>query len=285
MKKLLIAVSLFVIINGAKAQKTADVGIWGGTGTSFGDMTQSNLGRSLKFNYGAFVRYNFNPRVAARLQVINGSIQGEGMFDSQDWSFGPKNVTSLSLMAEINFFKYFLGKKETPFSTYLLGGIGMGMYPYDYNYPKLASNTNFYDIRTFLNSSDYSYVSLNPTVNYLVDPAVVAAEGLDVSYSENVVAMHIPFGFGVKFNLGEKVGVGLEFIVNRYFDDRIDDLDDPRKFYTPLVDANGTPVSGEYSMTTFNDEWHNNDYTAYLGLHLTYKINLSKKACPVYEYE
>lgn len=254
MKKLLIVVSLIIIINGAKAQKTADVGIWGGTGTSFGDMTQPNLGRSLGFNYGAFLRYNFNPRVSARLQLINGSIKGEGIFDSHDWTFGPKNVSSLSLMAEINFFRYYLGEKQTPFTTYLLGGIGVGMYPY-----KLEGNVG-----------EGLKGRLEDVVYYNVDNVPDDING--------VFAFHIPFGFGVKFNLGEKVGVGLELIVNRYFDDKLDDLDDPRKYET--IDLNGSPV-----WISYNDEWHNNDYTAYLGLHLTYKINLSKKACPVYEYE
>ena len=254
MKKLLIVVSLIIIINGAKAQKTADVGIWGGTGTSFGDMTQPNLGRSLGFNYGAFLRYNFNPRVSARLQLINGSIKGEGVFDSHDWTFGPKNVSSLSLMAEINFFRYYLGEKQTPFTTYLLGGIGAGMYPY-----KLEGNVG-----------EGLKGRLEDVVYYNVDNVPDDING--------VFAFHIPFGFGVKFNLGEKVGVGLELIVNRYFDDKLDDLDDPRKYET--IDFNGSPV-----WISYNDEWHNNDYTAYLGLHLTYKINLSKKACPVYEYE
>ena len=267
MKKLLIAVSLIMIINGVRAQKTADVGIWGGAGTSLGDMTQSKLGRSLGFNYGAFVRYNFNPRLAARLQLINGSIKGEGQFDSNDWNFGPKNVTSLSLMGEINFFRYSLGRKETPFTTYLMGGIGVGMYPYE-----------------------YVFTDLQPVVNYLSDPDIVDEEGLGDDYSETVIGIHIPFGFGVKFNLSEKVGIGFELLVNRYFTDKIDNLDDPRKYYSvetpPVYDASGIKTSpGVYSMTTYNDNWHNNDYTVYLGLHLTYKINLSKSACPVYEYE
>lgn len=266
MKKLLIAVSLIMIVNGAKAQKSADVGIWGGTGTSFGDMTQPDLGRSLGFNYGAFVRYNFNSRVSTRLQLISGSIKGEGKFDSHDWTFGPKNVSSLSLMAEINFFRYFLGEKQTPFTTYLLGGIGMGLYPYDFVQGDLL-----------------------PLVNYMADPDVVIDNELNSDFSENVIGLQIPFGFGVKFNLGERVGIGLELLGNRHFTDKIDNLDDPRRFYTvetpATIDVNGVRTPGIYSMTSFNDKWHNNDYTAYLGLHLTYKINLSKKACPVYEYE
>jgi len=269
MKKLLIVVSLIIVINGAKAQQAVDVGIWAGAGTSFCDMTRQNMGRSLGISYGAFLRYNFNPRVAARLQLINGSIKGEGEFDSHDWSFGPKNVTSLSLMAEINFLRYWLGREETPFTTYLMGGIGLGMYPYD-----------------------YVYSDLSPVVDYLSDPDVVSRMRFNENYSETVVGLQIPFGFGVKFNLGKKVGIGIELLINRYFSDKIDNLDNPRKNYIiegkdTFFDMNGlvAPIIIDRSLTTYNDKWHNNDYTAYLGLHLTYKINLKRGVCPVYEYE
>lgn len=246
MKKLLIAVSIIMCVGVVQAQKTADVGVWGGTGTSFGDMTQVTLKRSLGFDYGAYVRYNFNPRVAARLQVINGSMKSEGFFDGAAWSFGSKNLTSISLMGEVNFLRYILGNNEAPFSTYLMGGIGLSMYPYEFEWAKLQ-----------------------PVVSY--------PEPID-DLSATVLAMHIPVGFGLKYNLGKKMAIGMEILLNKYFDDRLDNLDDPRKF--EFTDTNGIVTEQSY-----NSKWHNNDYSVYLGMHLCYKINLSRKACPVYEYK
>lgn len=274
MKKLLIIVSCLLLISNIWAQKTADIGIWAGQGTYFGDMTQMTLGSSLNFDYGAFVRYNFNPRIAARLQVINGTIGAEGMFENNIWAF-EKNVTSLSLMAEINFFKYFLGEKETPFTTYLLGGIGIGRYPYDYVY----------------DDGDYPLIGIVPYLDgipggndyNLQNPSSKNPNTLSSGFTEpNVMPIHIPFGFGAKVNLGEKVGAGVEVIFNRYFNDKLDNLDDPRKNYT-IVDASVSPYQVEWN--TFTDEWHNNDYTVYVGVYLAFKFNLSKKACPVYEYD
>ena len=33
----------------------------------------------------------------------------------------------------------------------------------------------------------------------------------------------------------------------------------------------------------YTDQWHNNDWSGYLGIHVTYKIYIGKKACPAYE--
>ncbi len=245
MKKLLVVVLIIFCVGIVRAQKTADLGIWGGTGTSFGDMTQITLKSSLGVNYGAYLRYNINTRVAARLQVMNGSMKSEGFFDGNAWSFGPKNVTSLSLMGEVNFLRYLIGNAPTPFTTYLMGGVGVSMFPYDFD-----------------------AVKLTPVVQY-IDPTAKAG---------NVFALQIPLGFGVKYNLGKKFAVGMEVMMNKYLDDRLDDLDDPRSY--EYIDANGNKT-----LQTYNTNGHNNDYAVYCGLHLCYKINLSRKACPVYEYE
>ena len=46
------------------------------------------------------------------------------------WSF-EKNVQDFSLQVEINYLKYVLGEKKTPFTPYIMGGIGMMYFPYN----------------------------------------------------------------------------------------------------------------------------------------------------------
>lgn len=242
MKKILIIGIVLLTFSVVQAQESIDVGIWGGVGTSLGDMTEVYLDRSLEDNYGAFIRYNINSRVAVRMQFITGKIKGEGKFDSHDWYFESKDVTSFSVMAEINFLRYILGQKETPYATYLMGGVGIGRYPYNLNA----------DLKSRLKS----------VVSY--DVNAVPSE------TESLTSFHIPIGFGYKHNIGKRVGVGVELLINRYFSDKLDDLDDPRR----------STNSG-----TYTDSWHNNDYTVYMGFNLTYRIDLRKQPCPVYEYE
>lgn len=110
-------------------QPSVDIGVFGGAGTYLGDMTKIELNKSVNPAYGGFLRYNFNPRYALRFNVINGSIGAEGQFEAQPWNFN-KGVLDISLQFEFNYLKYIVGDKETHWSTYLFGGVGMQTYGY-----------------------------------------------------------------------------------------------------------------------------------------------------------
>jgi len=77
----------------------------------------------------------------------------------------------------------------------------------------------------------------------------------------SVAAPEIPFGMGFKFNLGRRWGIGLEGGFRKTFADKMDDLDDPLSY----VDDSNVVIS-------YTDQFHNNDWTAFLGVHLVYKM-------------
>ena len=136
MKQLLVLFLVGFLAVGALAQPSVDIGLFGGAGTYFGDMTKIELTKSLNPAYGGFIRFNFNPRYALRFNAINGSIGAEGEFDFQPlnpannyWNFN-KNVLDISLQFEFNYLKYIVGHKETPWSTYVAGGVGVQTYQY-----------------------------------------------------------------------------------------------------------------------------------------------------------
>jgi hypothetical protein len=218
----------------APAQPSLDVGIFGGAGTYFGDMTKIELSKSVNPAYGAFVRYNFNPRYALRFNVINGTIGAEGEFDSQSWQLDPttrlwdfnKNVMDISLQFEFNFFKYIVGDKQTPLSTYIFAGVGMQTYEYEY--------------KSLIHESDGSEITQT-----------------------------IPFGLGFKFNVSKRIGLGIEGGLRKTFSDKLDNLDDPLSYN---LDDEGQVVPVNYS-----DQYHNNDWTAYAGVHLVYKLIYGNK--------
>jgi len=222
MKQLLLIFLISFIVFKAQGQPSLDVGIFGGAGTYFGDMTRSDISKSINPAYGAFARYNFNPRYGLRFNVLTGTIGAEGEYDTQVfqpaannyWAFN-KNVLDVSLQFEFNFFKYIVGNKETPHSTYILGGVGMQSYSYE-------------------------------------NPRVVGGSNSEMSPT-------IPFGLGFKFNLSKRIGIGLEGGLRKTFSDKLDNLDDPLT-NLPNVDIN------------YTDRYHNNDWTAYVGVHLVYKL-------------
>lgn len=214
MKQLFVFFLIGFLAIKALAQPSIDVGVFGGVNTYFGDIIESE--KSINPAYGAFVRYNFNPRYALRFNVINGTISADGRFDEVDWSFD-KNVLDISILFEWNYLKYIVGDKSTPWSTFIFGGIGIQRFDYEFDETRL--------------------------VPPLVDPTYKADN------SGSVIAPTIPFGLGVKYNLSKRWGIGLEGGLRKSLSDKLDDLDDPRSY----TDANNVEI--KYTDKFHNNDW------------------------------
>ena len=243
-KILLVFAAVWITVSG-KAQITADIGVWGGTSVYFGDLDETNPLQPLNPNFGAYFRYNFNSRVGLRFMFLTGGISEQGVIEGEETSFN-KAVQDFSLQAEINFLRYILGVEKTPYSAYVTAGVGVAYFPYDMD-PEL-------------------FAVFNPQHN----------KG-SFAVNESVMAPTIPFGIGFKYTLGQRLGIGIEYQMRKMFSDKLDNLDDPLAYITYNADAT---VKDEIKYT---DLTHNNDWSGYLGIHLTYKIYMGKKACPAYE--
>lgn len=224
MKQILVILLFVFSIGKSLGQQSVDIGLFGGTGTYFGDMTHVELSKSLNPAYGGFFRLNFNPRYSLRINMINGTIGAEGNIVSKDWSFD-KNVLDISMMFEFNYMKYIVGDKETGWSTFLFGGIGMQTYKY----------------------VDSSIEWKPPFLS-------------DQKFGSEIKPV-IPFGMGFKFDLGKRVGIGFEGGLRKSFSDKLDNIDDPFSYERE-----------DDEIVKFADKYHNNDWTAYVGVHLVYKL-------------
>ena len=231
MKRFFIVFFIGLMVFKAHGQSSVDIGLFGGVGSYFGDMTKTDWQKSINPAYAGFIRFNFNPRYGLRFNILNGTIGANGEFDTQTWNTDPtykswsfnKNVLDISLQFEFNYFKYIVGDKVTPYSTYLFAGVGMHTYSYDILY----------------NTGAISGSEMSPT---------------------------IPFGLGFKFNLSKRFGLGIETGFRKTFSDKLDNLDDP------LYTMTNIPL---YTYGT--DEFHNNDWTVYSGIHLVYKLFYGNK--------
>ncbi len=261
MKRFFIIIFSILTFSSVSAQNSADIGIWGGIGGYMGDMTYIDQASSLNPNGGVFFRYNYNSRVSLRTMLLLGSIGATGNYEEKPWDFD-KFVTDISVMGEFNFFRYIVGSKRHPWTTYLLGGIGTSLYKYTYDPGRMSQ------ILYYLNP-----VQLNSVPNEIRAELIIDAE-------ESVIGLNIPLGFGVKFSIGERMGVGVEAILRKYFNDKIDNLDDPRKFYSMDINPDGDPPGG---WKGYNSFLHNNDFTFHLGVHITYRFYRGNQECPVYE--
>jgi hypothetical protein len=245
MKKILLVFATVWITVSGNAQITADIGIWGGTSMYVGDLDETNPLLPLKPNFGGYFRYNFNSRVGLRLMFLTGGFADEGNIEGAYWNYS-KTVQDVSLQVEINFLKYILGVDKTPYSSYVTAGVGVAYFPFDMDPAFIAT--------------------FNPQHNKGAFPV-----------SESVMTPTIPFGIGFKYSLGQRLGIGIEYQIRKLFSDKLDQLDDPLAYH--IYNADGS-VKEEI---TYTDMLHNNDWSGYLGIHLTYKIYMGKKACPAYE--
>jgi len=253
MKKGVLTVIAVLLSVSGFGQKTADIGLWGGASTYWGDLQEVEFSQSVNPVYGAFFRYNFNARVSLRAIYLFGKINAVGYIEGRLWDdlsdisydlppdWSPKMIHDFSFMIEINYLKYVLGLKKTPVSPYIMGGVGVMYFPY----------------------------TLDPRAIYMFNQR---HNKEDIEVNESVMAPVIPFGMGVKTHIGKRFGIGAEFIIQKLFSDKLDNLDDPLAH----INSHGDEV-------IYNNLWHNNDYTAYLGINLTYKIYLGKEICPAYE--
>lgn len=243
---LLVFATIWITVSGF-AQNTADIGIWGGTSTYFGDMNENPPFQAFNPNFGAYFRYNFNARVGLRAMILTGNFNEEGLIEGTPWSFD-KSVQDFSFQLEINYLKYILGVKKMPFTSYITLGIGFAYFPYSVLYEDIEGIN---DKHPMIPSGGYS-----------------EGEGIE----ESVVATTFPFGIGFKYSIGRRLGVGVEYQMRKILSDRLDDLDDPLAF--------SNSVEEDVYYTT---NIHNMDWSGYLGVHLTYMIYMGKKACPAYE--
>ncbi len=73
----------------------------------------------------------------------------------------------------------------------------------------------------------------------------------------------IPFGIGIKYNIFERLTLGLEWSYRKTFNDQIDGV-------INVQDVNNTPVI------------HNDDWYSFCGVFVTYKLFKDKFDCPTY---
>lgn len=251
MKRMIVlAFGLFLAVSGY-AQPTADIGIWGGGSNYMGDLENHTF---TKFGFptaGAYFRYNFHYRTSVRAMFLTGKIAGSGTIQGQEFISLPASQTQysgfsklfqdLSVQAEINFLRYMTGNRKASFTSYVTGGIGAMIFPYEYDPEFIKSITPMTD-----KGPEYQ--------------------------GKTVVAPTLPFGMGIKFNVGGRIGFGVEYQMRKLLSDKLDNLDDPLAHFN----SGGNTI-------TYTDMLHNNDWAGFLGIHLTYKIYLGSKPCPAYD--
>jgi hypothetical protein len=127
-----IALFLIMITLGGKLfsqKQTADFGLIFGGATPLCDYTQTNLIKSVNFDFGAFYRYNYSSRLSLRINAMYGSVGAKGELNGIPQTPFKKNVFDFDALFEVNYLDFMMGVKEMKFSPYVYTGLGVTYYP------------------------------------------------------------------------------------------------------------------------------------------------------------
>lgn len=215
-----------------------------------GDINPKMPLRQSSLGLGAVVRYYGGTRWAFRLSYSYLNLHGDDAVSNYMPERGLAFKTTahdVSIVAEFNFFDYFTGSKRSYISPYIFGGIS-GFY---FN-PKALDGTPLSDIITDV--EDYGSVPKGPKYS---------------NWSASV-----PFGVGVKYSAGKKVGLALEWRMHLTFTDWIDDCHAyyPEENDSPYIDPGNLAGNGMQYIQRGNR--HDTDWFGYLNFSIVYKFVL-----------
>lgn len=272
MRKLILLIVLFAFALTGRSQ--LEVGIFGGGSYYMGDLNPNIPFLQTSAAYGLLARYNLSPRWAAKLNLYQGTLNGDddrsGFLPERSLSF-TNDITELGLNMEFHFLSYFNGSMKNYFTPYIFGGFALL-----YHNPQIDSK----DLQ------NYGTEGQNNTA-YL--EAISGEEVTRDDYSDFVLS--IPFGIGVKYSFSERIAASVEWGMRKTFFDYIDDVSSTYYLPSELDPSDPDYENQQYSDPNRNhDPWmqrgnsSTTDWYSFAGITLTYYIDLrNKNKCSDFE--
>ncbi len=256
-------------------RERTEIGVFVGGSYYIGDLNPTaHFNRFTKPAGGLVYRYNFNPRLSARANLLFGSVKAYDSFSNsraaQQRNLNFKSpIQELSAQLEFNFLEYALGNEKQKFSPYIF--LGLAVFKF---YPQGELKGAWKPLQSL----------------------GTEGQGLDGGATKEkyrLVQMSIPFGVGVKTNLSKNIGVSFEWGMRRTFTDYLDDVS--TKYYDP---AKLAAVRGETAATLSDpsigtDVNYKNvgrqrgnpttkDWYSFAGIVLTIKLKEKLDKCPAF---
>ncbi len=257
--RLLFPMLAVMFLSPGLAAQDLEVGATFGGGYYLGDLNPGKHFVHTKIAYGLVARLTLDTRWAVKLSGTRGTIKG----DAGSSAFLPErglaftsDLTDISGVVEFNFRPYFTGSRMSAFSPYIYGGISVFFYD-----PRI-NGTSLREIGT---------------------------EGQQIGYEGRSpygsVGVGIPFGLGVKYSLGDRLGLHVYWEMHKTFNDYLDDVSKTYYLNGSMIAEND--LAGMLSDPARNHQpgmqrgnESNKDWYAFFGASLTYKFNLlSKRKC------
>ena len=255
MNRIILIIILVVAGMGIQAQKTMEVGVFGGGSYYIGDLNPGRHFLMTKPAYGLVARLNLDPRWTIKLSGYRGEIAGDdnvsNIMTNRDLKFESK-ITDISAVVELNFLNYITGSTRNFVAPYIFVGFGFFMFE------PVADGVSLRDLGT---------------------------EGQNVGFADRsryaTMQMAIPFGFGFKYSLNKKLGIALEWGLRKTFTDYVDDVSTTYYLNGESIDpSNVAEIMSDPTMNHKPYEARGNvstkDWYAFFGATITYKFKLGR---------
>lgn len=257
---ILLTVSLMWFAMPETNAQDLEVGLFGGAGYYLGDINPGKQFSEAQPAFGLIARYNANTRWAFRFSATTAEVTAQDAVvkfnEIRDLAFKSR-INDFAIMAEFNFFNYFTGSKRDYVTPYIFGGISIFSFA-----PQALDGTDLQSIGT---EGQYTQ---DPITGERVGPAPY-----------NKMSFSIPFGVGVKYSLGKRIGLAFEWRMQKTFTDYIDDVSTKYVAVAPAVQPYADP-SGNFDADMQRGDNETNDWFSFAGITLTYKFNLiGKQKC------
>ncbi len=229
-----------------------EIGFFGGAAYYIGDLNPRGHFLFSSPAAGLYLRLTNHYRYAFRFGFNYGQIYGDDSkskeADQQERNISFKSkVYELSSLAEFNFVDYRIGHDRHRFTMFLFAGLG----------------AYFFDPQSNIGNG---YQSLRN----------IHTEGQSKSYAKYQIS--VPFGVGLKWNVGDRCGLGIEWGPRRTFTDYLDDVsgsypDLPAEggnSYTNRT-KNGSATTGSMRGNPSTKDWY-----FYYGINFNVKLRQRK---------
>ncbi len=201
MKKIFFIISFVIFSLGTAFAQKSEIGAFVGTSFYIGDLSHSTIFSECGIAGGVVYRYNFDPRWALKANIMFAKVHASDAVSNGSYernlSF-KSPITELSVQAEVNFLRLYNQKGYNRFSPYVFAGVAV----FSFN-PQAEYNGVTYDLQPF----------------------GTEGQGLDPSKKPySLCSFAIPFGIGLKVNIGRYVSIGAEWGMRFTCTDYLDDV-------------------------------------------------------------
>jgi len=245
---------LLLISGGSYAQEMEFGAMAGGT-YYLGELNPGKQFLFTKPALGGLIRLNLDTRWSFRLQFLHGTLAGDDAVslanELRNLRFRSR-ITEVAIIGEFNFLEYFIGSKINYFTPFLFAGPAY----FTFN-PKAPAPKN----------------------NEYVELRGLGTEGVEDNYKLYGVAA--VFGFGFRYSVTNRLGLGVEWGMRKTFTDYLDDIstnypDFPSSTSSMVRDLSD-PSSEKHDPGMQRGNPQNNDWYSFAGLTISYRFRLGEK--------